>query len=48
VSCDATLVTRALLGALNWTARWFRPDGPKPPEAVAEAFATYLVRGLET
>ncbi len=44
--CDATLVTRALLGALNWTARWYRPDGAQPPAAVADAFADYLIRGL--
>lgn len=44
--CDPTLVTRAVLGALNWTARWYRPDGAQPPAAVADAFATYLVRGL--
>lgn len=44
--CDATLVTRAILGAVNWTARWFRPGGPKTPAAVAAAFSDYLVRGL--
>jgi AcrR family transcriptional regulator len=44
--CDPTLVTRAILGALNWTARWFRPDGPRSPAAVADAFADYLLRGL--
>jgi TetR/AcrR family transcriptional regulator len=44
--CDAALVTRALLGALNWTARWYRPDGPAAPGVVAEAFADYLVGGL--
>jgi len=46
VRCDAALVTRAILGALNWTARWYRPDGPKAPGEVAAAFADYLVRGL--
>jgi len=46
VACDAALVTRALLGALNWTARWFRPEGGQPASAVADAYATYLVRGL--
>jgi TetR/AcrR family transcriptional regulator, cholesterol catabolism regulator len=44
--CDAALVTRALLGALNWTARWYRPEGPAAPGAVAETYADYLVRGL--
>jgi len=44
--CDPALVTRALLGAVNWTARWYRPEGAQPPTAVADAFAEYLVRGL--
>jgi AcrR family transcriptional regulator len=44
--CDPKLVTRAVLGALNWTARWYRPGGEQPPAAVADAFADYLVRGL--
>jgi AcrR family transcriptional regulator len=47
VPCDPTLVSRALLGALNWTVRWYRPDGPEPPAVVADAFADYLIRGLE-
>jgi TetR/AcrR family transcriptional regulator, cholesterol catabolism regulator len=43
---DAGLVTRAILGAINWTARWYRPGGPQPVAEVASAFADYLVRGL--
>ncbi len=46
VACDPALVTRALLGALNWTARWYRPGGAIAPAAVADAYADYLVRGL--
>ncbi len=46
VACDAALVTRALLGALNWTARWFRPGGERSAAAVADGYAAYLVRGL--
>jgi len=46
VRVDAALVSRAILGALNWTARWYRPDGPVAPETVAKAYAEYLVRGL--
>src|SRR5262245_10372317 len=34
VECDPTLVARAILGALNWSARWFRPDGASTPAEV--------------
>jgi AcrR family transcriptional regulator len=44
--CDPRLVTRAMLGAINWTARWFRADGPRSPADVASEVADYLVRGL--
>src|SRR5438477_3978001 len=43
---DATVATRAFLGALNWTAHWFRPEGPQPPQAIAEQVADYAVAGL--
>ena len=44
--CDAALVTRAMLGAVNWTARWYRPDGPQTVAQIAQALPEYLVRGL--
>jgi AcrR family transcriptional regulator len=43
---DATIATRAFLGALNWTAHWFRPDGPQSPQHIAEQVAEYAVAGL--
>jgi AcrR family transcriptional regulator len=43
---DAALVTRAMLGAVNWSARWFRPDGPQTSAEVANALSDYLVKGL--
>ena len=43
---DAGVVTRALLGAVNWTARWYRPSGPMPASEVGMVFSDYLVRGL--
>jgi AcrR family transcriptional regulator len=45
-SCDAALVARAILGALNWTARWYRPDGAQSVVSIAEGLADYLVRGI--
>lgn len=43
---DAALVTRAMLGAVNWTARWYRPDGTQAPDEIADTLSDYLVRGL--
>jgi AcrR family transcriptional regulator len=43
---DAALVTRAMLGAVNWTARWYRPDGLRPVAEIAAGLADYLVKGL--
>src|SRR5262245_36842575 len=43
---DPTIATRAFLGALNWTAHWFRPDGGDAPHIVADVVAEYAVSGL--
>ena len=45
-AADPTVATRAFLGALNWTAHWFRPEGSQPPQQIAEQVADYAVRGL--
>ena len=45
-SGDPTIVTRAFLGALNWTARWFKPEGPGSPLQIATEVADYAVAGL--
>ena len=44
--CDPKLTSLAILGAVNWTARWYRPSGVWSPEAIADGFAEFLVRGL--
>jgi AcrR family transcriptional regulator len=43
---DPTIATRAFLGALNWTAHWYRPEGSQSPRQVAELVADYAVGGL--
>ena len=43
---DSTIATRAFLGALNWTAYWFRPDGPHSAQHVAAVVADVAVAGL--
>lgn len=46
VPCDPTVVTFAILGSINWVARWFSPRGRLTPQAVGRQFADFLVRGL--
>jgi AcrR family transcriptional regulator len=36
----------AILGAINWIPKWFRPDGPLSSAEIAEAFADQLIRSL--
>jgi len=45
-ACDAKLLSFAILGAVNWIPRWFKPDGPATSHAVAESFADFLIAGL--
>jgi AcrR family transcriptional regulator len=45
-ACDAALAARAILGALNWSARWYSPGGALSANEIAESFAAFLIRGL--
>ena len=35
-----------ILGALNWTAQWYRPEGDRTPRQLAEELAELLLRGV--
>jgi AcrR family transcriptional regulator len=43
---DPKLLAFAMLGALNWIARWFNPGGPASSDQIATRFADYLIAGL--
>jgi TetR/AcrR family transcriptional regulator, cholesterol catabolism regulator len=43
---DAKLATLAMLGAVNWTVRWYDPSGGKSARTIGREFAEVLVRGL--
>ena len=43
---EPAVVARAMLGAMNWTVTWFRPEGPDPAAAVGDVIARFLVRGV--
>ena len=46
VDMDPAIVARAMLGAMNWTVTWFRPEGPDTAAAVGEIISRFLVRGI--
>jgi len=43
---DPKLVGFAMLGAINWIAKWFNPNGPSTSDEIADRFADYLIAGL--
>jgi AcrR family transcriptional regulator len=47
-SGDPKLLGFAMLGALNWIARWFNPAGPASSNDIATHFADYLIAGLRS
>ena len=43
---DPKLAVFAILGAINWIARWYSPRGSVRPPELGAQFADHLVRGL--
>lgn len=43
---DSKVSALAILGAVNWTVKWFRPDGGKSAREIGRQCAELLVRGL--
>src|SRR5215510_5665312 len=43
---NPALATRALLGQLNWTITWYRPEGALTPEQIADQYSDLLLNGL--
>lgn len=43
---DIPLVTRSLLGVLNWTITWYSPEGLFTPSQLAEQYADLFLKGL--
>jgi Tetracyclin repressor-like, C-terminal domain len=46
VDMNPAIVARAMLGAMNWTVTWFRPEGADTAAAVGDVIAQFLVRGI--
>ncbi|HEV2853642.1 MAG TPA: TetR/AcrR family transcriptional regulator [Thermoanaerobaculia bacterium] len=43
---DPKVSALAILGAVNWTVKWFRPEGRKSAREIGRECAELLVRGL--
>jgi TetR/AcrR family transcriptional regulator len=43
---DPKLAVFAILGAINWVARWYSPDGSTHPRDLGLHYADHLLRGL--
>jgi len=43
---DAGLAVRGLMGTLNWTLTWYRPDGRMSIEKIADQYADLFLKGL--
>ncbi len=38
----------AILGAINWITKWYRPTGPFTAEFIADQMVDYFLRGLDS
>jgi AcrR family transcriptional regulator len=45
---DPKLAVFGILGAINWIARWYRPEGELHAAELGDRFADYLIGGLRT
>jgi hypothetical protein len=45
---EPKLAAFAILGSINWIARWYRPSGRRRAAEVGRAFADLFMSGLET
>jgi TetR/AcrR family transcriptional regulator len=44
---DPKMIEFAMMGAVNWIAKWFDPAGALTSEQIGDQFADYLVGGLK-
>ncbi len=45
---SARTVAYGILGMLNWSHRWFKPEKSEPAEEVGKTFAELILAGLES
>jgi hypothetical protein len=43
---DPALTARAILGIMNWSITWYRPEGPLGIDDIANHYSSLLLNGL--
>lgn len=43
---DPKIAVLSILGSLNWTAEWFKPDGPQGADEIGDRLADTLLWGI--
>jgi AcrR family transcriptional regulator len=43
---DTDMAVRALMGVMNWTLTWYRPEGDKSIEEISNQYADLFFKGL--
>ncbi len=43
---DVAMATRAVLSVANWFYQWYRPEGPRSAESIADELSELLLAGL--
>ena len=46
-SSDPAMAARAMLGTMNWTMTWYRPDGSLTMREISDRIASLFLKGLE-
>ncbi len=46
--CDPAMASRALLGVMNWTITWYRPEGAMSVAQITDQFTSLFLNGLLT
>lgn len=46
-TCDPAIMTRAILGMVNWLAIWYHPGGRLTASSLSSQFTEFILKGLQ-
>jgi AcrR family transcriptional regulator len=45
---DVSIVAFGILGMMNWSYQWYKPDGMKSDKEIADTFVDMVLKGIES